>query len=127
MLDLHLMRHTCELSNYALYAGDMRLAARVGLDLAASERAACSGNARATQCDTMGLLYQLGGEHMALAEIRKRNGLSQRQLAKVSGVSASRIADIERGERDMRNASFATAVRLGDALKLKDLRKLLEP
>ena len=64
---------------------------------------------------------------MALAEIRKRNGLSQRQLAKASGVSASRIADIERGERDMRNASFATAVKLGDALKLRDLRKLLEP
>lgn len=64
---------------------------------------------------------------MALAEIRKRNGLSQRQLAKASGVSASRIADIERGERDIRNASLATAVRLGDALKLKDLRKLLEP
>lgn len=64
---------------------------------------------------------------MGLAEIRKRNGLSQRQLAKASGVSASRIADIERGERDMRNASLATAVRLGDALKLKDLRKLLEP
>lgn len=64
---------------------------------------------------------------MALAEIRKRNGLSQRQLAKVSGVSSSRIADIERGERDMRNASLATAVKLGDALKLKDLRKLLEP
>lgn len=64
---------------------------------------------------------------MALAEIRKRNGLSQRQLAKVSGVSASRIADLERGERDIRNASLATAVRLGDALKLKDLRKLLEP
>lgn len=64
---------------------------------------------------------------MGLAEIRKRNGLSQRQLAKVSGVSASRIADIERGERDMRNASLATAVKLGDALKLKDLRKLLEP
>ena len=63
---------------------------------------------------------------MALAEIRKRNGLSQRQLAKASGVSASRIADIERGERDIRNASLATAVRLGDALKLKDLRKLLE-
>ena len=64
---------------------------------------------------------------MALAEIRKSNGLSQRQLAKASGVSASRIADIERGERDMRNASLATAVKLGDALKLKDLRKLLEP
>ena len=64
---------------------------------------------------------------MALAEIRKRNGLSQRQLAKASGVSASRIADIERGERDMRNASLATAVKLGDALKLQDLRKLLEP
>ena len=64
---------------------------------------------------------------MALAEIRKHNGLSQRQLAKASGVSASRIADIERGERDIRNASFATAVKLGDALKLKDLRKLLEP
>ena len=63
---------------------------------------------------------------MALAEIRKRNGLSQRQLAKASGVSASRIADIERGERDMRNASLATAVKLGDALKLQDLRKLLE-
>lgn len=63
---------------------------------------------------------------MALAEIRKDKGLSQRQLAKVSGVNVSRIADIERGRRDMRNASFATAVKLGDALKLKDLRKLLD-
>ncbi|MDE5641306.1 MAG: helix-turn-helix transcriptional regulator [Bifidobacterium castoris] len=64
---------------------------------------------------------------MSLAEIRKSKGLSQRQLAEVSGVNASRIADIERGRRDIRKASFATAVRLADALKLKDLRKLLEP
>lgn len=67
------------------------------------------------------------GKLMALAEIRKSKGLSQRQLAEVSGVNVSRIADIERGRRDMRNASFATAVKLADALKLKDLRKLLEP
>lgn len=49
-----------------------------------------------------------------------------RLIASIIGVNASRIADIERGKRDIRNASFATVSKLGDALKLKDLRKLLE-
>lgn len=63
---------------------------------------------------------------MSLAEMRKERGFSQRQLAAASGVNASRIADIERGRRDVRNASFATIVKLGDALKVRDLREFLE-
>lgn len=77
----------------------------------------------------MGQLYLSTGKvrNMGLAELRKAKGLSQVKLAKASGVASSRIADIERGRRDIRNASFMTVLRLADALKVKDLRKFLEP
>lgn len=99
-------------------------------DLANECRATRGGKrATTTQRAIMGQLYLFTGKvrNMGLAELRKAKGLSQVKLAKASGVASSRIADIERGRRDIRNASLATVLKLADALKVKDLRKFLEP
>ncbi|RYN14596.1 PbsX family transcriptional regulator [Bifidobacterium animalis subsp. animalis] len=64
---------------------------------------------------------------MGLLEIRKAKGLTQQQLADAAGMSRSRLSEYERGIRPISNMTLAHAARLADALKLKDLRKLLEP
>ena len=48
-----------------------------------------------------------------LREIRKRRGLTMKQLGKLAGVTESMIGMIETGER---NPSFETLLRLGEAL-----------
>lgn len=63
---------------------------------------------------------------MGLAELRKSKNLTQRELAKRSGVSNVTIADYERGVKDTRNMTLRNAIRLADALKVRDLRKLLD-
>lgn len=62
-----------------------------------------------------------------MRELRSKRGLTQRELALRSGISQSNIAKFEAGISDVDNMTLRTAVKLGDALKLKDLRELLEP
>lgn len=64
---------------------------------------------------------------MGLAALRKSKHLTQRELAAQAHVSYVSIANIERGARDASDMTLGTAVRLADALKIRDLRKLLEP
>lgn len=63
---------------------------------------------------------------MSLRELRQKRGLSQRDLAAKSGVSYVNIAKFETGARSIRSASLDTALRLCDALKIANPRKLLE-
>lgn len=63
---------------------------------------------------------------MSLRELRQKRGLSQRQLADRSGVSNVSIAQFETGVRDVSNMTLGTAVKLCDALKVANPRKLLE-
>lgn len=63
---------------------------------------------------------------MGLRELRNARHLTQRALSDRSGVSHVNIAQYERGLRDPRNMTLGTAVRIADALKVKDLRKLLD-
>lgn len=63
---------------------------------------------------------------MSLRELRQRRGLSQRELASKSGVSHINIAQFETGKRSIRSASLDTAIRLCDALRVANPRKLLE-
>lgn len=65
---------------------------------------------------------------MGLRELRLKRGLTQQQLAdKIgSGTTRSRIADWETGQRDIADVSFRTALKIGDALRVSNLRKLLE-
>lgn len=63
---------------------------------------------------------------MRLAELRKSKNLTQRELAKRAGISNVTIANYERGDRDTGNMTLRNAIRIADALKVRDLRKLLD-
>lgn len=68
-----------------------------------------------------------GGEHMGIRDLRKARGMTQRDVGKLSGMAAQRISDYETGFVPPKNMTLETAVRIGDALGVRDLRKLLEP
>lgn len=65
---------------------------------------------------------------MGLKELRESKGLSQQKLADLSGLTQQRISALERGTdgRSVGSLTLSSAIKLADALKLKDLRKLLE-
>lgn len=54
---------------------------------------------------------------MKLQEIRKENGLSQSQLAELSGVSVRMIQHYEQGSKDINKGSAITLYNLSKALK----------
>lgn len=63
---------------------------------------------------------------MGLKELRTKRGLTQRELAQRSGVHHVEIAQIETGKRNVRAVSLDTALRLCDALRVANPRKLLD-
>ena len=63
---------------------------------------------------------------MGLAELRKSKNLTQRELAERAGISHVTIANYERGDRDTSNMTLRNAIRIADALKVRDLRKLVD-
>lgn len=63
---------------------------------------------------------------MGLKELRMKRGLTQRQLAEKVGMSGGNIAAIECGRRSEANLTLATAIKLCDALKVRNPRKLLD-
>lgn len=71
-------------------------------------------------------LTQEGSKAMGLKELRMKRGLSQRQLADKSGVHYVEIAQIETRKRNVRTLSLDTALRLCDALRVANPRKLLD-
>ena len=64
---------------------------------------------------------------MSLRELRQKRGLTQEQLANKCGLSQRRISSLEIGgeQRDITRIELGTAIRIADALKVRDLRKLL--
>ena len=71
-------------------------------------------------------LTQEGSKAMGLKELRTKRGLTQRQLADKSGVHYVEIAQIETRKRNVRTLSLDTALRLCDALRVANPRKLLD-
>lgn len=64
---------------------------------------------------------------MSLREYRQKRGWTQQQLAdRTPGVTRGRIAAWETGARDLGDASFNVVLKLADALKISNPRKLLE-
>lgn len=61
---------------------------------------------------------------MALRELRESRGLTQRQLATLTGVPQQVISAYERGAKDWRNMPLSRALALADALRVVDLREL---
>lgn len=71
-------------------------------------------------------LTQEGSKAMGLKELRMKRGLTQRELAEKVGMSGGNIAAIECGRRSEANLTLATAVKLCDALRVANPRKLLD-
>lgn len=64
---------------------------------------------------------------MSLRELRQKRGLTQQQLAdKVTGINQARIAGYETGYYDIENMTLGMALKLCDALRVSNPRKLLE-
>lgn len=63
---------------------------------------------------------------MGLKELRMKRGLTQRELAEKVGMSGGNIAAIECGRRSEANLTLATAIKLCDALRVANPRKLLD-
>lgn len=64
---------------------------------------------------------------MGLKSLRLKRGLTQKQLAERIGVTRGYVAQFETGVSDINNITLANAVKLCDALKVSNPRKLLEP
>ena len=63
---------------------------------------------------------------MGMRELRLKRGMTQKQLGESAGLSRSRIADFETGQRSAGGMSLDVAVRICDALHVKNPRKLLD-
>ena len=63
---------------------------------------------------------------MGLRELRQKRGLTQEQLADKIGVTRQHIAAYEIGVNAMDNMTLGKAVKLCDALRVANPRKLLE-
>ena len=67
-----------------------------------------------------------GAKVISLKQLRIKRGYSQRELAQRSGVHYVEIAQIETVKRNVRTLSPDTALRLCDALRVANPRKLLD-
>lgn len=63
---------------------------------------------------------------MGMRELRLKRGMTQQQLADKVGVSQPRVAAFETGQRSAGGMSLAVAIRICDALKVRNPRKLLD-
>ena len=64
---------------------------------------------------------------MGLKDLRTKRGMTQREFAEKTGVTRQRIAAFETGVRPSSGMSLDVAIRICDALKVRNPRKLLDP
>lgn len=64
---------------------------------------------------------------MGLKTLRLKRGMTQQQLADKLCVSRQYLSQFENGESDINNITLKNAVRISDALRVSNPRKLLEP
>lgn len=63
---------------------------------------------------------------MGMRELRLKRGMTQQQLADKAGLTQQRIGAYENGVNSIKNMTLDKAIRICDALHVKDPRKLLE-
>ena len=64
---------------------------------------------------------------MGIRDLRTAQCMTQRELAEKVGLLRGRISDYETGSYSPGNMTLALAIKMGDALHVRDLRKLVEP
>lgn len=62
------------------------------------------------------MLLEREVRHMSLKELRKERGMTQIQLAQMSGVNSRQIQRVENGESDIGNVTLRNALALAKAL-----------
>lgn len=63
---------------------------------------------------------------MSLRELRQKRGYSQQQLGDKTGLGREIISKYERGNKPIENMTLGTALKLCDALRVSNPRKLLD-
>ena len=63
---------------------------------------------------------------MSLRELRQKRGYTQEQLGNKVGMTQGRIVDFEAGRRSIGNMTLDNALRICDALRVSNPRKLLD-
>lgn len=63
---------------------------------------------------------------MGLKELRMKRGMTQRELADKVGVTRQHIAAYENGVNEIDNMTLGKAIKLCDALRVRNPRKLLD-
>ncbi|NMM93113.1 helix-turn-helix transcriptional regulator [Bifidobacterium oedipodis] len=63
---------------------------------------------------------------MSLRELREKRGMTQQHLADLAGTTRGRISAYEIGARSIENMTLGTALKLCDALRVSNPRKLLD-
>lgn len=63
---------------------------------------------------------------MDIRELRLKRGMTQQQLADKAGLTQQRIAAYENGVNSIKNMTLGNAIRICDALHIKNPRKLLD-
>ncbi|MBT1175182.1 helix-turn-helix transcriptional regulator [Bifidobacterium sp. LC6] len=63
---------------------------------------------------------------MGLRELRLKRGLTQQQLGEKVGMSQGNLGDYETGRRPIENMTLGMSLRLCDALRVSNPRKLLD-
>ena len=63
---------------------------------------------------------------MGLRKLRLKRGMTQQQLADKADIQRVNIVQFETGTRNLKTASFETVLKLSDALRVSNPRKLLD-
>ena len=63
---------------------------------------------------------------MGMRELRLKRGMTQQQLADKAGLPQQRIGAYENGVNSIENMTLDKAIRICDALKVRNPRKLLD-
>ena len=78
------------------------------------------------RCNATLWIFLRKDTEMGMRELRLKRGMTQQQLADKVGMAQSRIAAYENGVNSIENMTLDKAIRICDALKVRNPRKLLD-
>lgn len=61
-----------------------------------------------------------------LAYMRTREGLTQQQLSRKTGLTITYLSKLETGDRTINNVRLSSAVKIADALGITDVRLMMD-
>ena len=84
-----------------------------------------SGDCAACSCSSYGKDCH-GAPTNQIAYMRTRAGMTQQQLSQKTGLTITYISKLETGDRTINNVRLSSAVKIADALKITDVRLMMD-